>query len=62
MEMKDLMKYIKENSKDHIDNMCRSCSNKTDRRLIHKETKKEYPLCQNCIDKGFYNKEIFDIN
>lgn len=59
--MRDITKYIEENSKEYIENMCRCCSKKTDKRLTHKETKKKYPFCQDCIEKGFFNKNIFDV-
>jgi len=59
--MRKFREYLKENWKEHIENYCRSCHAKTDVRLVHKETMVEYPFCQECVDKGFYNEEIFEV-
>lgn len=59
--MKDIHEYIREHGEEFMKTHCRSCQGKADKKLIHKETMKEYPFCQKCIDKGFYNKQIFDI-
>jgi NAD-dependent SIR2 family protein deacetylase len=41
---------------------CVSCrGNFTYQRIQHKETKKKYPLCLDCIRNGFYNENIFDV-
>lgn len=59
--MKDLTDYIKENWEEHFKNACKSCHTKTMNRLVHKKTGEEYPFCVECISRGFYNKEIFDV-
>jgi len=40
---------------------CVVCKAVTDIRLIHRDTKKEYPFCKDCYKKDLYNKEVFDI-
>jgi hypothetical protein len=38
---------------------CVVCKKNTDSYLIHKETFKKYPFCDDCSNAGHYNKKIF---
>lgn len=39
---------------------CVVCKMGTPHRIMHKETKKLYPFCMYCAERGLYNKELFD--
>lgn len=60
-----LKKYLKLHGEEYYEEVikkpCVSCGHKTPHRLVHKETKDEYPFCLKCRRNGFYNEEIFDI-
>jgi hypothetical protein len=40
---------------------CVCCNNKTNNFLVHKKTNMIYYICDNCINNGFYNSDIFDL-
>lgn len=45
--------------KEKVKKGCVVCEKNTDSYLIHKETFKKYPFCDDCSNAGHYNKKIF---
>ena len=39
---------------------CVCCHQQADGHLLHKASKKKYPFCKACADKGHFNPDIFD--
>ena len=39
---------------------CVVCHQSADAALLHKGSMEEYPFCQACANKGFFNPDIFD--
>lgn len=41
---------------------CVVCGKYANYVLIQKDSKKEYPICEECVEKEWYNKDVFDVN
>jgi len=44
-----------------INMICSSCGKPTNFILLHKISRKQCPLCKDCIDNELYNKDIFTV-
>lgn len=57
--MKDRFHVRYDSPKVKIYQKCISCNNPSDVKLVHKDTKLEYPYCELCQEKGLQDMEEF---